>query len=93
MITARLIEVRQVRSQETYILNVSKDLRQTSDLYAHVLSHCPQHLPIMPSLLNKQTSLPLIAMCRSVPSIRLSNSMFSMQIHAAPSCHRTSTIH
>ena len=50
---------------------------QRTDLYAHVLSYCPQHLPIMPSLLNKQTSLPLIAMCRSVPSNRLSNSMFT----------------
>ena len=49
---------------------------QVQSLYSHVESVCPEHLHHLPSVLTPHMSLPLIAMCRSVPSNRLTNSMF-----------------
>jgi hypothetical protein len=47
------------------------------ELYQHVKIHCPENFHILPSLLSPHMSAPLVGMCRSVPSHRLSPWQFT----------------
>ena len=48
-----------------------------AELYQHVKDHCPDNFHSLPSLLSPHMSTPLIGMCRSVPSNRLSPWQFT----------------